>query len=189
MREGKVRIIGGKWRGRRLKVPDIKDLRPTPDRVRETLFNWLSPHIVGSRCLDLFAGSGVLGFEALSRGAAYVELVDQSKAVVQLLQEELATFKAEDAARIYLAKVPTQLKIPAERFDIVFLDPPYQENILLKTCEYLEAHAFLAKNALIYLEAAAVIKDNELPSTWQLLKQQQAGQVIYHLARRRDEHE
>src|SRR5665213_2266264 len=97
MTQGLVRIIAGKWRGRRLKVPDIKDLRPTPDRVRETLFNWLAPVLPGAYCLDLFAGSGVLGFEALSRGAAHAVMVDQSPDVVALLQEELKTFEADNA--------------------------------------------------------------------------------------------
>src|SRR3989338_6225352 len=105
MKQGFVRIIGGKWRSRRLKVPDIKDLRPTPDRVRETLFNWLAPILPGARCLDLFAGSGVLGFEALSRGALHVEMVDQSVPVVNLLKEELSQFGASNAD-IYSATVP-----------------------------------------------------------------------------------
>src|SRR5579871_5913447 len=92
-----IRIIGGKWRGRKLKVPDIADLRPTPNRVRETLFNWLAPHIEGAHCLDLFAGSGALGFEALSRGAAFVVMIDQSAEVIQLLQTELNIFHADNA--------------------------------------------------------------------------------------------
>lgn len=183
MQRGVIRIIGGKWRGRRIKVPDIQDLRPTPDRVRETLFNWLSPYIVSARCLDLFAGSGALGFEALSRGAAFVEMVDQSKAIVTLIEAELQQFGAENAT-VYQAKVPTQLKPPSIPFDIVFLDPPYQAGLLIPICHYLEENNFLAKEALIYLEASEVIKDNVLPKNWTLLKQQQAGQVAYHLARR-----
>ena len=123
MKQGLVRIIAGKWRGRRLKVPDIKDLRPTPDRVRETVFNWLAPILPGAHCLDLFAGSGVLGFEALSRGAASVTLVDQSPEIVALLQEELKTFGADNAT-VYRATVPQQLHFPSQVFDVVFLDPP-----------------------------------------------------------------
>jgi 16S rRNA (guanine966-N2)-methyltransferase len=185
MQQGEVRIIAGKWRGRRIKVPEVKDLRPTPDRVRETLFNWLSPHIVGARCLDLFAGSGALGFEALSRGAAYVELVDQSAIVVTLLRKELVEFEVENAIA-YQAKAPQQLRKPDVPFDIVFLDPPYHGNHLFSACHYLETQGFLAKKALIYLEAAAPIEDNDLPSTWHLIKQQQAGLVAYHLARREE---
>ncbi len=183
MKPGFVRIIAGKWRGRRLKVPDIKDLRPTPDRIRETLFNWLAPHIVAARCLDLFAGSGVLGFEALSREASYVEMVDQSSAVISLLKEELMTFGAENV-RIYRATVPNQLQKPDRPFDIVFLDPPYQSNLLISCCQFLEANGFLAKTAYIYLEAQEPIEDNDLPSNWQLLKKEKAGQVAYHLAKR-----
>src|SRR5579863_312833 len=108
MQQGMIRIIGGKWRGRRLKVPDVKDLRPTPDRVRETLFNWLASMVPGAYCLDLFAGSGVLGFEALSRGAAHVVMVDQSVPVVALLKEEAKVLEA-DNIEIYRGNMPKQL--------------------------------------------------------------------------------
>jgi len=180
MQQGWVRIIAGYWRGRRLKVPDIKDLRPTPDRVRETLFNWLSPVISGARCLDLFAGSGVLGFEALSRGASYVEMVDQSAEVVNLLQNELAQFGA-DNANIYRAAVPDQLRPVEKKFDIVFLDPPYDAKLLLPCCHYLEEKEYLSQSAYIYLEARENIKDNDLPANWRLLKSKKAGQVHYYL--------
>lgn len=183
MQQGFVRVIAGKWRGRRLNVPEVADLRPTPDRVRETLFNWLAMKIVNTRCLDLFAGSGALGFEALSRGAAYVEMVDQSAKVVQKLKEELLKFKADNAS-VYQASVPEGLKPVVQPFDIVFIDPPYQANLLLPCCHYLENQGYLAKSAYIYLEASSVIKDNDLPSTWRLLKAEQAGQVFYHLAQR-----
>ena len=183
MKQGVVRIIAGKWRGRRLIVPDVQGLRPTPDRVRETLFNWLAPIIQGAHCLDLFAGSGSLGMEALSRGAASMVMVDQSPAVVTLLQEELAAFGAENA-QAYCATIPRQLRPLDHRVDIVFLDPPYQADLLLPACHYLEEHGFLADSAHIYLEARQVIKDNDLPSNWRLLKSQRAGQVFYHLARR-----
>lgn len=183
MKQGLVRIIAGEWRGRRLKVPDVKDLRPTPDRVRETLFNWLAPYVVGANCLDLFAGSGALGFEALSRGAAYVEMVDQSMEVVELLKEEVGIFGA-DNARVYRANIPKQLHLSKHAFDIVFLDPPYQENLLSPCCQYVEENNFLADTAYIYLEASEAIKDNELPSNWAIIKSGKAGQVYYHLARR-----
>lgn len=184
MQPGFVRIIGGKWRGRRLKVPDVQGLRPTPDRVRETLFNWLGQKLAGARCLDLFTGSGALGFEALSRGADYVEMVDQSAEVVNLLKEELVLFKAENA-EVYRGKVPEQLHPVTQPFDVVFLDPPYQNNMLLPCCHFLEERGYLAESAYIYLEAHTNIKDNDLPPHWQLLKAQQAGQVYYHLAQRK----
>lgn len=184
MAQGIIRIIGGQWRGRKLKVPDVLHLRPTPDRVRETLFNWLAPYITGSRCLDLFAGSGALGFEALSRGASHVVMIDDSPVVIKLLQEELQVFKAQNA-EIYRAKAPLQLKPPSEPFTIVFLDPPYGENILLPCCFYLEEQGFLAENAYIYLEARETLDEKLLPVNWQLLKSKRAGQVAYHLIKRK----
>lgn len=184
MVSGQVRIIGGIWRGHKLTVPNIPGLRPTPDRIRETVFNWLAPVITGAYCLDAFAGSGALGFEALSRGAAHVVLVDQSSVVIKLLQEALTRFKA-DNAKIYRAHVPQQLKLPEKRFDVVFLDPPYQENLLLPTCFYLERENFLADEAYIYLEAKANLGENELPSNWMIVKSKKAGQVAYHLALRK----
>lgn len=183
MQRGQVRIIAGKWRGRRLRVPDVKDLRPTPDRVRETLFNWLASYLPGAHCLDLYAGSGVLGFEALSRGAAQVVMVDQSVDVVSLLQKEAAEFGA-DNVQIYRASVPDQLQTAQQPFDIVFLDPPYQEGLLLPCCHYLEEHAYLAEAAHIYLESHQEIKESDLPAGWTIIKSGQAGQVFYHLAYR-----
>jgi 16S rRNA (guanine966-N2)-methyltransferase len=183
MKQGQIRIIGGSFRGRKLKVPDVVDLRPTPDRVRETLFNWLAPVIHGATCLDLFAGSGALGFEALSRGASFVVMVDYAPTVIALLQQELSMFKAQNAD-IYCAKVPDQLKRPEKKIDIVFLDPPYQQNSLLLCCFYLEENDFLADNAYIYLEAKQALRDSDLPTTWKIIKSKIAGQVAYHLARR-----
>lgn len=181
--QGIVRIIGGEWRGRKLKVPDVKDLRPTPDRVRETLFNWLAPVIQGAHCLDAFAGSGALGFEALSRGAAHVVMVDEAAAVVKLLQEEAVMLKTQQA-EIYRARLPDQLKPPARPFDIVFLDPPYQAKLLQLCCQFLEEKNFLAEGAHIYLEASEALLADELPANWQILKSKRAGQVAYHLIKK-----
>lgn len=183
MKQGQVRIIGGMWRGRKLTVPDIQDLRPTPDRVRETLFNWLAPVIVGANCLDAFAGSGALGFEALSRGAAHVVLVDESPAVVKLLKSQAEVFKTQQA-EIYRAAVPQQLVSPIKPFDIVFLDPPFQKNLLLPCCFHLEEQGFLAENAYIYLEARETLIEQQLPSNWKIIKSKRAGQVGYHLIAR-----
>jgi 16S rRNA (guanine966-N2)-methyltransferase len=183
MKPGQIRIIGGEWRGRKLKVPDVADLRPTPDRVRETLFNWLAPIISGAHCLDLFTGSGALGFEALSRGAARVVMVDYSQTVVNLIKEELVMLKAKQA-EVYCALIPDALKTPTKPYDIIFLDPPYQQDILLPCCFYLEKNAFLADNAMIYLEAKALLKESDLPANWQIIKSKIAGQVAYHLAKR-----
>lgn len=183
MQQGHVRIIGGKWRGRRLTVPDVKDLRPTPDRVRETLFNWLAPTIHGANCLDLFAGTGVLGFEALSRGATHVTMVDQSAVAVNNLLAEVKAFSADNAT-VYKANVPQQLKTVDRRFDIVFLDPPYREGLLLPCCHYLEEQQYLADHAYIYIEAQQEVVASELPEGWKIIKSGKAGQVYYHLAYR-----
>jgi 16S rRNA (guanine966-N2)-methyltransferase len=166
-----------------LDVPDVKDLRPTPDRVRETLFNWLAPIIAEAHCLDLFAGTGALGFEAMSRGAASVTMVDQSLEVVKALEAGAAILKAP-AISIYAGSVPAQLRQPKQPFDIVFLDPPYKSNLLLPTSLYLEENDFLSSSAYIYLEASEIIKDNDLPPNWRIIKSKQAGQVAYHLAMR-----
>lgn len=188
MKPGEVRIIGGKWRGRRLSVPDVQDLRPTPDRVRETLFNWLATSIAGAHCLDCFAGSGVLGFEAASRGAASVLIIDSSRVAVSLLQAQASTFQA-DNIEILQANMPAGLKKGAHEFDVVFLDPPYQQNLLLPMCHYLEDQNLLADHAYIYLEARELIQDNVLPANWRIIKNKQAGQVFYHLALRERKHD
>jgi 16S rRNA (guanine966-N2)-methyltransferase len=181
---GQIRIIGGSWRGRKLIVPDLPDLRPTPDRVKETLFNWLQPVIEGLHGLDLFAGSGALGFEALSRGAASMVFVDKAAAAVTILQNQ-ATALGANNAEIYQAKVPAQLKPPKHLFQLVFLDPPYQEDLLLPSCAYLEENGFLAPLAYIYLEANTMLVEQQLPAHWRILKSKKAGQVFYHLVQRK----
>jgi 16S rRNA (guanine966-N2)-methyltransferase len=178
-----LRIIGGQWRGRRLRFPDVAAIRPSPDRVRETLFNWLQHDIVGSRCLDLFAGSGALGIEALSRGAAHVTFVDSERVVAGHLRKTLdtlgsanASIKTQDARR-FLAGTPA-------RFDIVFLDPPFGEDLLPSVCTALETGGWLTSPALIYLELPAKAGAPPLAEGWTLLKSRQAGEVGYHLVRR-----
>lgn len=183
MSRGQIRIIGGHFRGRKLIVPEANSLRPTPDRVRETVFNWLAPVIPGAHCLDMYAGSGALGFEALSRGAASVVMIDESAAVVKLLQEEATLFKTDNAV-IYQAQAPSGIRHPAQPFDVVFLDPPFQQSLLLPSCFYLEENGLLATEALIYLETGELLKESDLPPGWQLLKSKQAGAVAYHLAKR-----
>lgn len=180
--QGVVRIIGGQWRGRKLTVPEVLHLRPTPDRVRETLFNWLAPVIHGAYCLDMFAGSGALGFEALSRGAGFVVMVDQSSLVVKNLQALQQVLKT-DNVEIYQANAP-KIKQPRQPFDIVFLDPPFQSDLLLPSCFYLEENGLLSPGASIYLEASNNLDEKDLPKGWQLIKSKKAGQVAYHLARR-----
>ncbi len=178
-----LRIIGGTWRSRKVSFPDVEGLRPSPDRVRETLFNWLAPIISGARCLDLFTGSGALGLEALSRGAGAVVFVDRDSRVISQLQENLKLLKAEGAS-VVSADALSYLQRPAQPFDIVFLDPPFRRELLAPCCEALEQGGWLSANAYIYLEAERALGTPALPAGWELLRSKSAGEVGYHLARR-----
>lgn len=181
---GQLRIIGGRWRSRKLAFPDVEGLRPTPDRVRETVFNWLQAVVPGARCLDLFAGSGALGLEALSRGAARTVFVDQDTAVVRCLREHLITLDATDA-QVIQADVLAYLHPPPQCVDVVFIDPPYRHYDLLQTCcELLEAGGWLASRAYIYLEIQSNRDLPSLPPNWQVMRSKKAGQVGYHLVLR-----
>lgn len=179
---GEVRIIGGAWRSRRLAFPASDGLRPTPDRVRETVFNWLAPHLPGAACLDLFAGSGAFGFEALSRAAARAVLVEKRLEVVAALRHNREQLKAEHADIVH-ADAADFLRGPAAAFDVVFLDPPYAGGLLAPCIELLETRGWLQPDAFIYLEALHG-ETPALPATWQLVRSKTAGQVGYHLARR-----
>lgn len=178
-----IRIIGGQWRGRKLSFPEIAGLRPTPDRVRETLFNWLAPVMAGARCLDLFAGSGALGLEALSRGASQVVLVDNHSAAVKQLRANLALLRCT-AAEAVKAEALEYLSGPASPFDIVFLDPPYQADLLPACIERLEQDEWLTSHAWIYLEASAKSGLPTLPPNWTEHRSKTAGEVGYHLVQR-----
>ncbi len=178
-----LRIIGGQWRGRKLSFPNVAGLRPTPDRVRETVFNWLAPVIAGARCLDLFAGSGALGLEALSRGAAAVVLVDNHTAVNQQLNANLALLQCSTAT-VVNAETRQYLQGPASEFDIVFLDPPYQLELLPECINLLENKGWLTSRAWIYLEASSVSDLPVLPDNWTLNRSKTAGEVSYHLVQR-----
>lgn len=180
--EQSLRIIAGKWRSRKIQFPDLPQLRPTPDRVRETLFNWLMPVISGARCLDLFAGSGALGLEALSRGAAEVVFVDRDHQVAKYLKDALQLLKSEHG-QVVQADALDYLAGPAQRFDIVFLDPPYQSSLLTPCGEALEA-TWLASQAHIYIETARQSAPPHLPENWTVLRDKTAGQVCYRLAQR-----
>jgi 16S rRNA (guanine966-N2)-methyltransferase len=186
-----VRIIGGRWRGTRLNFPAVAAIRPTPDRVRETLFNWLQQAVVDARCVDLFAGSGALGLEALSRGAKSAVFVDQSPLVARYLRATLERLQCTDGevhsddARAYLQRVQ-------QPFDLVFLDPPFaaaESGALLKALFIeLEQPGRLSHDAWIYLECPAALGAPSSwaywPAHWQLHRSKQAGQVGYHLAQR-----
>ena len=176
-RPNQVRIIGGKHRGRKLPVADAPGLRPTPDRVRETLFNWLGQNLTGWHCLDLFAGSGALGFEAASRGAASVVLVEQSSAVARGLQAAAELLK-EPALSVVCADALAYLKKPLRPLDLVFVDPPYGQGWLDRIIMPLLPH--LADDARLYVEAESALPDVLAPGV-HCLKRGQAGQVHYHL--------
>ena len=178
-----LRIIGGEHRGRKLPFPDAPGLRPTPDRVRETLFNWLMPVIAGSRCLDLFAGSGALGLEAISRGARQVVMLDNQPSVAKQLRKNLQTLNIEHA-EVVQADGLAYLDKTGSVFDIVFLDPPYQEDLLPACITHLETRGWLARHAWIYLEVAKQDGLPDLPVNWKVHRRKEAGQVAYHLIER-----
>jgi 16S rRNA (guanine966-N2)-methyltransferase len=179
---GKLRIIGGSLRGSKLAVPDVPGLRPTPDRVRETLFNWLMPVIDGARCLDLFAGTGALGIEALSRGAAWVDFVESDARLAQALRENLARLRQANAA-VRGADALTLLQMPpATPYDIVFVDPPFPAGMWESVAAALQAHAWLRDGALVYIEMPAQAQP-ALPEQWVAHRQSGAGAVRYSLYR------
>jgi len=179
----RLRIIGGEWRGRKLSFPALPDLRPTPDRVRETLFNWLREILPGARCLDLFAGSGALGFEALSRGAQEVVMVDRHPAVVTQLKLHVQQLKAVNA-RVVQAEALAFLQGPSRLFDIIFLDPPFQGDLLGPCLERLAQPGWLAATAWLYLETDRRTPLPPVPADWNVLRHKQAGQVGYYLLQR-----
>jgi len=179
-----LRIIGGQWRGRKLQFPALAGLRPTPDRVRETLFNWLQGTIVNSRCLDLFSGSGALGLEALSRGAASVVMVENQTLAAQRLQQHLDTLQCQHGRVIQQDALAFLDQAPGEGFDIVFLDPPFHQNLLKPCIERLEYRGWLKQPAWIYLEAEADLDPLPILDHWSLYRSKTAGQVGYHLVLR-----
>jgi 16S rRNA (guanine966-N2)-methyltransferase len=175
-----IRVIGGAMRGRRWRFPDIPDVRPTPDRVRETLFNWLGTHVAGARCLDQLAGSGALGLEALSLGASSVVFIEQHAAIARALGAVIAEWNVQ-GAEIARADAFSWLRGTPRAFDLVFLDPPFAAGLVTPAAALLEERGWLAPNALIYMECAAREPRPSLPATWQERKAKQAGEVGYHL--------
>jgi 16S rRNA (guanine966-N2)-methyltransferase len=182
---GELRIIGGEWRGRKLRFPALPGLRPSPNRVRETLFNWLQPELAGAACLDLFAGSGALGLEALSRGAGSCWFVEMARPASRQIRQHLETLRC-DSGRIVEADALHWLDTAADtpRFHIVFLDPPFRQGLASACCERLEHSGRLSDNALIYVEAAVDEGLPAVPANWSLHRDKQAGQVAYRLFRR-----
>jgi 16S rRNA (guanine966-N2)-methyltransferase len=179
--QGEIRIIGGAWRGRRIPVVTAPGLRPTGDRVRETLFNWLAPVIDGARCLDLFAGSGALGLEALSRGAAAVHFVERQPAAAKTLEDSLRRLGSQQG-RVLVSDAVRFLAGPPQPFDLVFLDPPFGEVEIGDLCTLLDA-GWLAADARVYLELPRAQPLPALPPGWEVLREKTAGEVRFALAR------
>ncbi len=184
--QGQVRIIGGDWRGRKLPVLQAEGLRPTSDRVRETLFNWLQLDLPASRCLDAFAGSGALALESLSRGASQVVLLEKEPRLAKHLREVVSqlaeTQLSATQAQVVNADALQYLQQPANQvFDLVFLDPPFGQVLLEPVCQLLQSQGWLAPGALIYLEREKHAARIQLPESWILKKEKQAGEVSYFL--------
>ena len=177
--------MGGEHGGRRLHFPDGRGLRPTADRVRETLFNWLQGELSERCVLDLFAGSGALGLEALSRGAARVTFVERARPVALQLQKNIDLLGLRDRTRVETRDAERFLgREPGESYDLVFLDPPFADRLLGPVCRQLEASGCLASPAWIYLEQDSSQAWPELPPNWQLHREGQAGQAAFRLLRR-----
>ena len=183
---GQIRIIGGQWRGRKLPVPDSAGLRPTTDRVRETLFNWLAADIQQAKCLDCFAGSGALGLEALSRHAASATLLELERPVAQQLEKNLATLGSKNG-RVVNTNTLQFLAQQGEAHHLVFIDPPFRKGLLEQTVTLLESNGWLSDDALIYVECEVEGGVPPVPVNWHLHREKIAGQVAYRLYVRRSQ--
>ncbi|CAD6366503.1 Ribosomal RNA small subunit methyltransferase D [Shewanella hafniensis] len=178
---GQVRIIAGQWRSRRLPIQDLEGLRPTTDRVRETLFNWLANDIVNARVLDCFGGSGALALEALSRYASFAQIIELQRGAAIQLRENLQTLKC-DKAEVLNADTLVVLQRGCEQgFDVVFIDPPFRKGLAEKTIQLLDTQGWLNDGALIYIEIESELTQLAIPSRWHALKEKNAGQVSYRL--------
>ena len=182
-RPGRVRIVAGKWRSRLLDIAAVDGLRPTAERIRETLFNWLAPTIAGSRCLDLCAGTGALGFEALSRGAETVVFVEKSPIAARALRKNAELLEADGAEIHQDDALEFLANGQREPFDVVFLDPPFAAAMLDELCRLLDEHSMVRPGSLVYIEEDRATSAVDLPPGWSLLKSRTAGNVRYSLAR------
>jgi 16S rRNA (guanine966-N2)-methyltransferase len=183
--DGQLRIIAGQWRSRQFSFPMAAGLRPTPNRVRETLFNWLAPYVEGARVLDAFTGSGALFLEALSRGAGSALALDLSHAAISRLNEHLQTLRCDNGQLLNTDALRYLQQQAATPFDLVFLDPPFGQDLLLPAGTLLEDQGWLAADAWIYTESEHPPSSLGLPGNWRLHREQKAGQVHYALWQRR----
>ena len=178
---GRLRIVAGNWRSRLLEIADVPGLRPTSMRIRETLFNWLAPRLAGARCLDLFAGTGALGLEALSRGAGHCTFVEKSAKATATLHTNVSNLQASGATVINVNALRYLQQPGGARFDVVFLDPPFAADLQSDLCRLLQEGSKLVDNARIYIEEDRSRPAFELPEQWQVLKTKNAGNVRYSL--------
>lgn len=176
-----LRINAGEWRSRVIKFPDAEGLRPTPERVRQTIFNWLGQDLTGLNCLDLFAGTGVMGFEALSRNAKSAVMVEKASPVYQAMLDNKSNLKAECAQILHMDAL-SFLDKNKQLFDVIFLDPPYNQAWLNKVLPLLPSH--LSPQGVVYVEAEYALADDGM---WQVFKHSKAGNVFYHLLKLHDE--
>ena len=183
-RSGRLRIVAGNWRSRLLDIAEVPGLRPTSERVRETLFNWLAPHIHGARCLDLFAGTVALGLEALSRGANSVTFVERSSRAVATLRANIEVLGAEGATVRDMDATQYLRTMQGEDIDLIFLDPPFAADEIEELCRLLDNSNALADRCLIYIEQDRSRREATLPDKWQVLKNKTAGNVRYMLVQR-----
>jgi len=180
--DGVIRIISGQFRGRKLPVKDVQGLRPTTDRIKETVFNWLMQDTRDAKVLDCFAGSGGLGFEALSRFAHSACFLEMDKLAASQLKANIDTLKLTNAevvctdSLLHLSKNPQQ-----QQYNLVFIDPPFRQGLAQQCCDLLTENAWLNKNALIYVEVESDLQPLQTPSNWLLLKEKAAGQVLSRL--------
>ena len=179
--QGQLRIIGGQWRSRQFDFPMAHGLRPTPNRVRETLFNWLAPYVEGAKVRDVFAGSGALFLEALSRGAGSALALDLNSAAINSLRGHLLTLRCDNGQLLQTDALRHLEQQPATPFDLVFLDPPFSQGLLLPACTLLEEKGWLAADAWVYTESENPPSSLGLPGNWRLHREQKAGQVYYAL--------
>ena len=178
---GRLRIVAGNWRSRLLEIADVPGLRPTSERVRETLFNWLAPRIEGARCLDLFAGTGALGLEALSRGATSVVFVESSRRAATVLEQNARSLDTSGAVIRHGDALEYLKTADPDSFDIVFLDPPFAASLLEETCKAIESSGIVVAGGLVYLEQDRTQSLPALPANWVTVKDKAAGQVRYSL--------
>ncbi|MCK5872545.1 MAG: 16S rRNA (guanine(966)-N(2))-methyltransferase RsmD [Methylococcales bacterium] len=179
----KLRVIGGNWRSRQIEFDEVDGLRPTASRIRETLFNWLQNDVAGSSCLDLFAGSGALSFEAASRGAKKVCQVENNARVCRKLHENALKLSA-NAIKVRQRDAFQFLSGEAEPFNLVFIDPPFHKGLAIQSCQWLDEKGWLTAHAKIYLEVERGLSLDGIPAQWQCLKQKSAGEVDYYLFQR-----